>query len=133
MSSLLNFWERISKNSVECDAWEPDLRTKNSGEGDTQIENSIGNDTWTKDKKEDLSQNAVNLIKKGLDIRPDRSDGKTFWDDFINVLSNNSEDAADLLNVNRDVISSWSSKIREGIKKAEENNIGRTSLSKTGI
>jgi hypothetical protein len=82
-----------------------------------------GQDFWDKRKDDsDLDERAMAVILRGLEIRPDRTDGNTFWDDFVAVLANNSENASHLLGVKPDVISRWSSKIRQGIKITREKN-----------
>lgn len=64
----------------------------------------------------------MSVIKRGLEIRPDRTDGNTFWDDFVTVLGNNSEGASKLLGVSRDVVSGWSSKIKAALDRVREEN-----------
>lgn len=82
----------------------------------------IGQDFWDNKKAEDrsLSDSALNVISRGLELRPDAEDN--FWDDFVQVISNNSEDAAALLGVNRDIIASWSTKIDRALKKIKERD-----------
>ena len=53
------------------------------------------------------------IIKKGLEIRPDRSDGNTFWDDFLAVFGQNTEQASKFLEIPRDKISKWSTKVKK--------------------
>jgi hypothetical protein len=82
-----------------------------------------GRDFWDdKEKSVELNKEAMQVLQRGLEIRPDRLEGNTFWDDFISVLGNNSDGAANLLGVGRDVISKWSSLIRTGLKKIREDN-----------
>ena len=101
------------------------------------FEQSAGRDFWDKKNASDsyLDQAAMQVISKGLEIRPDRTDGDTFWDDFIAVISNNSEGASKLLGVNRDSISKWTQRIREGLKRNKENNsseISKDNMLQTG-
>ena len=82
-----------------------------------------GQDLWDHGKSApDLDEPAMSVIQRGLEIRPDRTDGKTFWDDFIEVIGNNGEGAAHLLGVNSEVISGWSGKIKKAMKKVREDN-----------
>lgn len=82
-----------------------------------------GRDFWDNKKDlADLDEDAMQVVIRGLEIRPDRTDGNTFWDDFIAVLGNNSEGASHLLGVNRDVVAGWTSKIREALKRVRDEN-----------
>ncbi len=91
---------------------------------------SVGRDLWDKKEKEDLSKGAIHLIKIGQEIRPDKS----FWDDFISIFSTNNDDASDLLGVSSDIISSWPSKIKNGLKEVEKDNINKKStITNTGV
>lgn len=77
----------------------------------------------------------MSLIVRGLEVRPDRTDGKTFWDDFVSVLGNNSEGASKLLGVDRDVVAGWSARIKEGLKRVREENASeddKTEMVPTG-
>jgi hypothetical protein len=96
-----------------------------------------GRDFWDhrKDDVSSLDDQAMSIVLRGLEIRPDRTDGNTFWDDFINVISNNSEGASRLLGVNRDVIAGWSSKVRKAIDRVREENSSseeRANMIQTG-
>lgn len=95
-----------------------------------QICEAIGRDFWDNKKSQELDDNAMRVIKRGLEIRAERSDGKTFWDDFMNVLGNNSEGASSLLEVSPDMIAKWSTKIRKALDKSHEDNEG--DMIKTG-
>lgn len=101
-------------------------------------ESMTGRDSWDGKKSDsaDLDEKAMSVIQRGLEIRPDRAEGDTFWDDFIKVIGNNSDGASRLLGVSPDVILRWTSKIREAMKKVREDNDGsdeRADMIQTGI
>ncbi len=77
---------------------------------------TAGKDTWFKPADVDTG---YDIIKKGLQIRPDRLDGESFWDDFIAVLGQNTEEASKLLGVSRDKIAGWTSKIKKAMDVAK--------------
>lgn len=80
-------------------------------------------ETWDgKKKTSHLDDKAMSVINRGLEVRPDRTEGNTFWDDFISVLGNNSEGASSLLGVSTDIIAGWSSKIKEALKRIRDEN-----------
>lgn len=85
---------------------------------------SNGRDFWDKGPKNDaeLDERAKDIILRGLEIRPDRSDGETFWDDFMTVFGNNSEAASSLLGVSVSSISRWSHKIRKALEEVRKEN-----------
>lgn len=87
----------------------------------------VGDDTWYHDKDNDFGE----IIKRGLELRPDRESGLTFWDDFISLFSNNSSDAAKLLGVTPDKIISWNNKIKKAINDQKTNQ--KTQITKTGV
>jgi hypothetical protein len=61
---------------------------------------------------------AMSVIRAGKDMR---KEGDTpFWDDFI-TLCNNVDGLAQLLGVDRHVVSSWPGKIQEGMEKYEKH------------
>ena len=95
-----------------------------------------GQDFWDYKKEDtDMDEKSMSVILRGLEIRPDRSEGNTFWDDFISVFTNNSDAASKLLGIKPEVISRWASKIREGVKKAREENAAseeRADMIQTG-
>jgi cobalamin biosynthesis Mg chelatase CobN len=96
-----------------------------------------GRDFWDKKRgnHEHLDEEAMQIISRGLEVRPDRTDGNTFWDDFMSVISNNSEGASKLLGVNRDTIAKWNQRIREGLKRIREENAAKDSkdnMTQTG-
>ena len=100
-------------------------------------ENSqVGRDTWFKPTQLDYG---FDIIKKGLDIRPDRADGETFWDDFIAVFGQNTEEASKLLGVSRDKVAGWNAKIKKAVEMAkreaenEETGKKRKLMLKTGV
>ena len=83
-----------------------------------------GQDFWDhkKDDKLQIDDQAMSVIQKGLNIRPDRADGNTFWHDFITVIGNNTEEAASLFGINSNVVATWSGKIRKALKEVKEEN-----------
>lgn len=83
-------------------------------------ENSqTGRDLWFKPNHADTG---YDIIKKGLEFRADREDGETFWDDFIAILGQNTEDAAKLLDVPREKIARWPGKIKKVLDMVREEN-----------
>lgn len=84
-----------------------------------------GRDFWDNKKNNPLSDNAIQVIVRGLQSRPDRADGKTFWDDFISVIGNNSEGASELFGVNREIVSNWAAQVRKGLDKVKEESESR--------
>lgn len=96
---------------------------------------SLGRDFWdVKRNASEVDEKAKQVILRGLEIRPQREDGQTFWDDFISVISNNGENAAALLGVTSDVVSKWSSKIRDIVDKVRDENSSseRSDMTQTG-
>lgn len=93
-----------------------------------------GRDFWDRRRDHDggLDERAMAVITRGLEVRPERSDGDTFWDDFVSVIANNSDDAAHLLGVSSSTISRWAARIREGLDLARERNSGDTEMVQTG-
>lgn len=83
-----------------------------------------GRDFWDKNKQDsvELDQQSMDVIKRGLEIRPDRTDGNTFWDDFISVIANNSDGSSRLLGVSSAIVSRWASKIKEAMDMVREQN-----------
>lgn len=97
-------------------------------------ESSVGRDFWDGVEDEDVSESSKNLISLGLQIRSDRKDGKTFWDDFINVIVNNSEDASDLLGIESSKVSSWANKIKKILEEVKnQDKKSRSNMSLTGV
>jgi len=100
-----------------------------------ELANQPGRDFWDhkKSDKSHLDDQSMSVIHRGLEIRPDRTEGNTFWDDFVSVLGNNSEGASKLLGVSTDIIAGWSSRIKEGLAKTREDNEGeKKPMVKTG-
>jgi hypothetical protein len=87
-------------------------------------------------KNPELDEQAMSMILRGLEIRPDRTDGNTFWDDFYAVIGNNSEGASHLFGVSSEVISGWSGKIKAAVKKVREENAtddDKAKMTQTGV
>jgi hypothetical protein len=62
---------------------------------------------------------ALSVIRTGLDMH---DEGETsFWDEFIS-LCGNSDGMAELLGIGRDKITSWPSRVREMLEKAQRAN-----------
>lgn len=96
-----------------------------------------GQDFWDrgKDDSSEIDEKSMSVILRGLEIRPDRTEGNTFWDDFISVFTNNSDGASKLLGIKPEVISGWAGKIREGVKRAREETAAsdeRADMIQTG-
>lgn len=95
-----------------------------------------GKDFWY---PSDDSEGNQEIIKRGLEIRSDRKDGKTFWDDFMAVFGQNLDEAEKLLDVPRDKISQWNGRIRKVLVKvrSESDEEGKSHKKKlmlpTGI
>lgn len=73
----------------------------------------------------------MNAIRSGMTIRkPECGD---FWEDFISI-SGNADAMADLLEVQREKVTSWASKIRELIDKVKQaDQEGEDAGKKTDI
>lgn len=78
-----------------------------------------GKDFWFKPPQDDQG---LEMIQRGLEIRSDRTDGNTFWDDFISVIGQNTEDAAKLLGVSHDKIARWPGKIHRMLDMVRAEN-----------
>lgn len=59
---------------------------------------------------------AISAIRSGRDLRS--KEETSFWDDFISLCSN--EGFADLLDVNKEKLSTWPAKIKELLNKIED-------------
>lgn len=81
--------------------------------------NRPGQDYWFKPEAPD---SGYEIIKKGLELRPDREDGETFWDDFITLLGQNTDEAAKLLGVPKDKIARWPGKIKKVLEMIRKEN-----------
>lgn len=90
-------------------------------------------DTWFKPKADP----GYDIIKKGLEVRPDRTDGETFWDDFIAIFGQNSDEAAKLLDVSRDKVASWPGKIKKALdiarRETENEDPKKKTMLPTGV
>jgi len=81
--------------------------------------NAAGKDFWFKPSSDDEGSE---IIQRGLEIRADRTDGNTFWDDFIGVFGQNTDEAAKLLGVPRDKVAKWPGKIRRLLDMVRQEN-----------
>jgi hypothetical protein len=85
----------------------------------------LGRDFWTgSSEKADpvLDDSAKQMVLRGLEMRPEREDGQTFWDDFLDLIGQNAEGASKLLGVASDVIARWPKTIRNIIDKVKDEN-----------
>ncbi len=78
-----------------------------------------GKDFWFKPSSD---EEGAEVIRRGLEIRVDRTDGNTFWDDFIGVLGQNTEEVSKLLGVPRDKVSKWPGKIKRLLDIVRQEN-----------
>lgn len=78
-----------------------------------------GKDFWFKPPADD---EGAEVIKRGLEIRADRTDGNTFWDDFIGVFGQNTDEAAKLLGVPRDKVAKWPGVIKRLLDSVRQEN-----------
>ncbi len=62
---------------------------------------------------------SMEAIRAGLNLRS--SDGQNFWDDFINVCGN-SDALAELLEVPKEKVTKWTSKIKETLDKVKNSD-----------
>lgn len=70
----------------------------------------------------DVDDQIKAIINRGIEIRPDRADGQTFWDDFLKVINGNPDAASKLLGVSRETMAQWPSKIREALAVIRAGN-----------
>jgi hypothetical protein len=68
------------------------------------------------DSGEENSSNQT--IRAGEQLRKEGE--PSFWDDFLNILSN-TDGVAELLNVSKEKVLSWPSRIREARQKTKQN------------
>jgi Sec7-like guanine-nucleotide exchange factor len=66
-----------------------------------------------------LESKGMQVVRKGLSLR--NKDDNSFWDDFIQICSN-TDGLAELLNVKKEVISSWTAKVKEAIASIEKHD-----------
>lgn len=78
-----------------------------------------GKDFWFKPPADN---EGAEVIQRGLEIRADRTDGNSFWDDFIGVFGQNTEEAAKLLGVPRDKVAKWPGKIKRLLDIVRQEN-----------
>lgn len=84
-----------------------------------------------KNKSYHEQNDGIKSIRNGIGIK------KEFWNDFM-LLLNDPESLSDLLDVSLEKISTWREKIKEAIKKVEEEDKEpitkeRKTLLKTGM
>jgi hypothetical protein len=79
----------------------------------------VGKDFWFKPPSDDEGKE---VIQRGLEIRSDRTDGNSFWDDFIGVFGQNTDEAAKLLGVSRDKVAKWPDKIKRLLDNVRSEN-----------
>jgi hypothetical protein len=87
-----------------------------------------GKDFWFKPPAAD--DEGTEVIQRGLEIRADRTDGNTFWDDFIGVMGQNTEEAAKLLSVPRDKVAKWPGKIKRLLDMVRQENVDKETKKK---
>lgn len=68
------------------------------------------------ENKECSDERIMNIVRFGKELRNDKK--ISFWDDFISMCGN-SEDFSKLLGVNKNLISTWPSKIKEALDDIE--------------
>ena len=61
----------------------------------------------------------IAAIKIGLNTRSDNKDGKTFWDDFIQVCGD-AESLSHLLGVNKHIIAGWNKNVKKYLKVVKD-------------
>ena len=64
----------------------------------------------------------LNFVKKGLELRPDGKGGRTFWEDFTDLVSANPDMASEFLGIPRDMISTLRPKIKSMVERITEEN-----------
>ncbi len=99
---------------------------------------AIGRDYWFKPVRSTDLAAADKLIERGLAARPDRADGETFWDDFIDVFGTNAEQAAALLGVSPDLVARWPDRVRKALGRVREGEVpkgkkGKAVMLPTGM
>lgn len=70
------------------------------------------------------------LIKKGLELYPDRKDGGNFWIDFSNFVTANANLACEFFGMPRSDIASLKKRIKNLVEKANEENLGERRKNK---
>lgn len=73
-----------------------------------------------------MDKKALEVILRGLEQRPDRTSGRTFWDDFISVFGSDIEGVSRLLNVKPSRISKWLSLVKEGLEEVRRKNLDQS-------
>lgn len=77
---------------------------------------------------------AMQVVRHGMNLS---SDDYNFWDDFLNLVNNNTDGVADLLDIQREKVGLWSGKINELIEKiknvdSRKNDKKRSEVISTG-
>jgi len=69
-----------------------------------------------------LDDETRSFVERGLQIRPDRGEGDTFWDDFMLIFGNNMSAAASFLGVSVSCLSRWPGKIKSALEQIRKEN-----------
>lgn len=84
---------------------------------------AVGRDFWDDPAKPDFDERVVTeFIKRGLEIRPERDDGKSFWDDFLLIFGQNPDGGAELFGVREESISRATTRVRKLVKEISQEN-----------
>jgi hypothetical protein len=90
----------------------------------------VGADRWDeKPPSNDLGEDSINLIKRGIELRPDISEGQTFWDDLLNLFGANRASAAKLFGVDQASIDSILMHVRKALTKVQQEKTTTDSKS----
>jgi hypothetical protein len=99
MVTFGQLWERVELGADERDAEESEFKPLlDSGDISASME----------------------IVRTGLDMRS--GDGNSFWEDFISLCNNNSQALSELLEVPKEKIGNWPSKIQEIVDKVEKSD-----------
>ena len=64
----------------------------------------------------------LKFIRRGLELRPDNKGGRTFWDDFTDLISSNPDLASELLEIPREKVSKLRKEISNLVEKAKDED-----------
>lgn len=73
----------------------------------------------------------LKFIRRGLELRPDSKGGRTFWDDFSDLVSSNPDLAADFFEIPRSKVSRLKGQISSIVQKVQDED--RTNRGKNTI